>query len=150
MKSVLKVSISSLFTLVVFTGCGSVNDEIDDNTNGNTNQHEENELSEEIKEDEEKNEQPVSIEDNEEEKESEGGNSTSSAFDNQFDLSIGESGSLSSTVGVYKITINGAEVMDEYEGEQSALDVLVLLDVTLENIGETTLDADLYSEYSSS
>lgn len=63
------------------------------------------------------------------------------SYENQLDLRIGETGTVETTIGVYSVTVNKVEIVQELDGEMSELDYFVLVDYTLKNEGDEELDA---------
>ncbi|MBU9724254.1 MULTISPECIES: DUF4352 domain-containing protein [Bacillaceae] len=62
--------------------------------------------------------------------------------DGDLILQLGETGTFESVVGKYEITVHSAESHESIEGRTPSNDVITILDITFENVGETTLDAD--------
>jgi hypothetical protein len=58
-------------------------------------------------------------------------------------LRLGETGRMKDTLGEYDVTVNSFEILDEYDGNQAYTSetVFVVLDVTINNIGNTSLDS---------
>lgn len=94
---------------------------------------------------EEKNimEQEEDIETNKAENENDSQNNETETIEDQLDLSIGDTGTFDTTLGQYEVTLDRAELIDgELEGEVSTRDGYIILDVTLKNITDETLDAE--------
>ncbi|MEK4563637.1 DUF4352 domain-containing protein [Alkalihalobacillus sp. FSL R5-0424] len=79
--------------------------------------------------------------DEDEETESEESALAEARYEDQLDLRIGETGTVETTIGVYSVTVNKVELVQELEGEMSELDHFVLVDYTLKNEGDEELDA---------
>ena len=62
-------------------------------------------------------------------------------FNDQLDLRIGDTGTVESTTGLYEITLNGVEVIQEVDGQMSELDEFMIAEFTIRNIGEEAIDA---------
>lgn len=63
--------------------------------------------------------------------------------EDQLDLSIGDTGTFDTTLGQYEMTLNKAELIDgELEGEKSTRDGYILLDITIKNVSDETLDLE--------
>jgi hypothetical protein len=66
----------------------------------------------------------------------------SEEFEDQLDLSIGDTGRVSSTLGAFEMTVDSISKEVEIDGKSSPLDFHLVVDVTLKNIGDTTYDAE--------
>ncbi len=63
--------------------------------------------------------------------------------DDQLDLAIGDTGSFVTTLGNYDMTVTAAESKGyEFEGIESELDDWILLDVTIKNTSDKSLNAE--------
>ncbi|RDW21720.1 hypothetical protein [Oceanobacillus chungangensis] len=89
---------------------------------------------------------PAESEDNTSEEESfSSENDLNIEAEDQLDLRIGDKGTFDTTIGQFEITLDGAKIIKEkLDGEESQLDDLLLLDLTVKNIsGETMLLEDI-------
>jgi len=63
--------------------------------------------------------------------------------DDQLNLKLGETGSYVTTLGTYDMTVTSAELKGyEFEGYESELDCWVVLDITIKNTSDETLQAE--------
>ncbi|WP_413377891.1 hypothetical protein [Alkalihalobacillus sp. 1P02AB] len=81
-------------------------------------------------------------EDNETDSEASGGGMSSDQdFNDQLDLGIGDTAQISSNQGAYEITIHSVKREEEVDGETSMFDYIIVVDLTVKNIGDEVLDA---------
>ena len=80
-------------------------------------------------------------EDSEDSKKNKVGDTSSGDFKDQTELKIGDTGQAESTLGKYEITVNSVQMKDEINGEKPKIDHLFLVEVTVKNIGDSTIDA---------
>ena len=80
-------------------------------------------------------------EDSEDSKKNQEADTSSGNFNDQTDLKIGDTGQAESTTGKYEITVNSVQMKDEINGKVSSIDHLFLFEVTVKNIGDSTVDA---------
>lgn len=59
----------------------------------------------------------------------------------QMELGIGDTATIESTIGTYEITLNYMEYHEEIEGEISDLEIYLIADYTLRNVGEEDISA---------
>lgn len=63
--------------------------------------------------------------------------------EDQLDLSIGDTGSFVTTIGMYDMTVISAELKGyEFKGIESQLDDWILLDITIKNTGDKPLNVE--------
>src|SRR5699024_4036050 len=63
--------------------------------------------------------------------------------EDQLDLKLGDTGTFETTLGTYEMTLDDAELIgNELDGVKTMLDELILLDITVKNIGDTTLNIE--------
>lgn len=122
LKSKLIYSLLLFSLLFIITACGSQND--DSVVNDDTDLQE---VTVEEVESEESN-----MDSTEEEVE------TTTA--DQLDLKMGDTGKFETTIATYEITLNGAELLNEFDGREPELDSFMLLDLTVKNTSDTTKD----------
>lgn len=103
---------------------------------------------------EESNTDNISVEENNEGSKELGEDSDSADDDNsnndleiteedQEDLKMGDTGTIETTIGTYEMTLDDAELVGpELDGEETYDDDLILLDITIKNIGDDTMDLD--------
>lgn len=61
----------------------------------------------------------------------------------QLDLSVGDTGVFQSTLGIYELTVETAEIVgEELDGEGSLLEELIVLDLTFKNVGDNVLKVE--------
>ncbi|MEN2465079.1 hypothetical protein [Ornithinibacillus sp. JPR2-1] len=64
----------------------------------------------------------------------------SSEVEDQLDLTVGDTGVFHTTLGRYEMTLNSAKLLGtELDGEETLLDELILLEITVKNIGENEI-----------
>ena len=80
-------------------------------------------------------------EDSEDGKKNQEADTSSGDFKDQTELKIGDTGQAESTTGKYEITVNSVQMKDEINGKAPSIDHLFLVDVTVKNIGDSTIDA---------
>ena len=80
-------------------------------------------------------------EDSKDSKKNKVGDTSSGDFKDQTELKIGDTGQAESTTGKYEITVNSVQMKDEINGEKPKIDHLFLVEVTVKNIGDSTIDA---------
>jgi hypothetical protein len=56
-------------------------------------------------------------------------------------LRLGETGRMKSTLGEFDVTVNSFELLDEYDGNNPYFEVFIVADVTIENIGDSSLNS---------
>ncbi|MFN7251941.1 MAG: DUF4352 domain-containing protein [Anaerobacillus sp.] len=56
-------------------------------------------------------------------------------------LKLGETGRMKDTLGEYDVTVHSFEILEEYDGTKPYFEVFIVADVTIENIGDTSLDS---------
>lgn len=61
--------------------------------------------------------------------------------EDQLDLQMGDTAKFDTTLGTYEITLHSAKLIEELDGETPQLDELIVLDLTVKNTSETSLDA---------
>lgn len=123
------VSIVSMICIVL-VACGGTNTEEKNEANTETNTEENVQNSTENNDDANENK-------NDSENKREG------TIEDQLDLSIGDTGTFDTTLGQYEVTLDKAELIEgELEGEKSTRDGYMLLDVTVKNITDETLDVE--------
>ncbi len=59
----------------------------------------------------------------------------------QIGLKVGDTGYFDDTMGTFEITVNSAELLDELDGEESQADHFFLMNITINNTGEETWNA---------
>lgn len=59
----------------------------------------------------------------------------------QMELEIGDTATIESTIGTYEITLNDMQYHEEIEGEISDLEIYLIADYTLRNVGEEDISA---------
>ncbi len=63
--------------------------------------------------------------------------------EDQLDLAIGDTGTFDTTIGIYEVTVESAELVGpELEGIETELDDFLLLDMSIKNIGEKPLSLE--------
>lgn len=150
MKKVMKIASTIVLAVGLLAACGDNNENVDTGggsttpiNNDENNQNDENiDDSDNVNDLEENNEENNEVNENEENNDTEETSGSSENYDDQLGLAIGDTGQLTSNTGTFEITVNDVEILDEFEGEPSALDLLVLFDITLENTGNESFDAD--------
>ncbi len=70
-----------------------------------------------------------------------GGMASDLEFNDQLDLGIGDTAQISSNQGAYEITIHSVKREEEVDGETSMFDYMIVVDVTVKNIGDEVIDA---------
>lgn len=110
-----------MFLLLV--ACGN-----DNNEKVETDPNDETEIVEETPED------PA------EEKEAGSNEDTNDSAEDQRDLTIGETGTFVTTIGTFEMTVEAAEIVGtELDGEESLFDELIVLDLTVKNVGDEAI-----------
>ncbi|WP_058305886.1 DUF4352 domain-containing protein [Gracilibacillus massiliensis] len=138
--SKLKLIIMTLLIAILLIACSSddgngtepeENDpDTEEENNGNTEENDADDVT-----DNESSDSDVSDTENE-------GESTN---DNGKVLSLGETGTIESNVGDYEVTVHSFEFVDEADGNTARLDYFVLVDYTVKNIGDTSINGeDIY------
>ncbi|MFN7251942.1 MAG: DUF4352 domain-containing protein [Anaerobacillus sp.] len=56
-------------------------------------------------------------------------------------LKLGETGRMKSTLGEFDVTVNSFEILEEYDGTKPYFEVFIAVDVTIENIGDFSLNS---------
>ena len=62
-------------------------------------------------------------------------------FEDQLDLSIGDTGTVETLAGITEFTVNEVEILEDVDGEMSDLDFYFLINFTVKNVGEEQIDA---------
>ncbi|MEK4563632.1 DUF4352 domain-containing protein [Alkalihalobacillus sp. FSL R5-0424] len=62
-------------------------------------------------------------------------------YEDQLDLSIGDTGTVETLLGTSEFKVNGVKRLDEVDGELSDLDYFLLVSLTVKNVGEDDIDA---------
>ncbi|MBM0066645.1 DUF4352 domain-containing protein [Alkalicoccobacillus gibsonii] len=62
-------------------------------------------------------------------------------YEDQLDLSVGDTGTVETLLGTSEFKVNGVKRLDEVDGELSDLDYFLLVSLTVKNIGEDDIDA---------
>lgn len=63
--------------------------------------------------------------------------------EDQEDLKMGDTGTVDTVLGTYEMTLDDAELVGpELDGEETYDDDLILLDITIKNIGDDTIDLE--------
>ncbi|WP_042148758.1 hypothetical protein [Paucisalibacillus sp. EB02] len=63
--------------------------------------------------------------------------------DDQLDLEIGDTGTIETTLGTYEMTLNSAKLLGaEFDGEETLLDELILLEITIKNLSENEINIE--------
>ncbi|MGN7312385.1 DUF4352 domain-containing protein [Alkalicoccobacillus gibsonii] len=60
--------------------------------------------------------------------------------EDQLDLRIGDTGKIETSLNMFELTVNSVEMMDDINGETPEREKLILTDVTLKNLSDTTMD----------
>lgn len=60
--------------------------------------------------------------------------------EDQLELKMGDTATVDTTIGTYEITLNNLELKEEVEGEISEIDLFLIADYTLKNLGEETIN----------
>ncbi|MEY8749547.1 DUF4352 domain-containing protein [Alkalicoccobacillus gibsonii] len=60
--------------------------------------------------------------------------------EDQLDLRIGDTGKIETSLNMFELTVNSVEMMDDINGETPEIDKIILTDVTLKNLSDTTMD----------
>lgn len=133
-----------LLSVGIAAACSSNtdNNEVENNVDANVEEgnNETNENVEDENEATDANDEEMTT-DVETEIENELDTSSSSEFDDQTDLKIGDTGQMDSTLGKFEITIKSIKQVDSLDGEVSMFDHIFIADVTVKNIGDTPIDA---------
>jgi hypothetical protein len=70
----------------------------------------------------------------------ENGSQDSLGAEDQLDLGIGDTGAFDTTLGTYEMTLNSAKLLGaEFDGEETLLDELILLDITIKNVSDNEM-----------
>jgi len=146
----MKKLLSFMFITVLSTGlmaaCGDegTNDETNNEelTNG-TNEAMENDEQENTASENANDENMVNgTTDNDNEENGSSNNDTSGDYDDQTDLSLGDSGKIATTIGEYEVTFSNAELFTEMDGEESPRGYFVTVDISVTNLGQSEIEAD--------
>ncbi|KGA96959.1 hypothetical protein AJ85_03160, partial [Alkalihalobacillus alcalophilus ATCC 27647 = CGMCC 1.3604] len=70
-----------------------------------------------------------------------GGMASELEFNDQLELGIGDTAQISSNLGAYEITIHSLKQEETVEDKSSMFDYFIVVDVTVKNIDDETLDA---------
>ncbi len=134
----MKITIATFLAAGLLVACGDTSD--DEVTDIDTPEDNEEELQ-----DEDNDTDGVEEEDDAEE-EATGSNESdavgSGSFEDQEDLRIRDTGQVSSNIGEYSLTVNEVAIEEEIDGQSPQLEKFFLVDVTLENIGDSSLDVE--------
>ncbi|WYP27066.1 DUF4352 domain-containing protein [Alkalihalobacillus sp. FSL W8-0930] len=60
--------------------------------------------------------------------------------EDQLDLRIGDTGQIETSLNMFELTVNSVEMMDDINGETPEIDKIILTNVTLKNLSDTTMD----------
>jgi len=129
-----------LTTLILLSACSDK----DSNSNGSETSETEvsdNEKNNNKEEDTEvdENKEEESIGEKDEEQETSEGN-FSVELEDQLDLTVGDTGVFDTTLGKYEMTLNSAKLLGaEFDGEETLLDELILLDITIKNVSDNEM-----------
>src|SRR5690606_29357905 len=131
MNRLLLLLTTLIVSFVILSGCSSAKDS---NYEENDRQKEEinNQFSDEqIKDKNKENENEESTEE-----------TTDENIIDQKDLKIGDTGQIESTLGKYEITIDSIKKEDEIDGRAPQADYFFVTDVTIKNIGDSSIEAE--------
>ncbi|WP_067727335.1 DUF4352 domain-containing protein [Oceanobacillus damuensis] len=138
MEKVLKLLSVLILCGIILVACSNENN-TENNNKANDNETEESEESQstDITTEDSTSESEEQDENTESEEQTKGGFST--GIEDQLGFAIGDTGQIDSDLTTYEITLDGAKIIEgELDGEESLLDHLILLDITLKNTGEDT------------
>ncbi len=136
----MKITLATFLAAGLLAACGDNSD--DEVTDIDTPEDNEEELQDEDNDTDDLEEDSEEENETEEETDSnDGASEGSGSYEDQEDLSIGDTAFLGSTTGDFEMTLNNVEIMDELDGEPSALDVLVLIDMTITNTGSQSFNS---------
>ena len=144
--------ITVLFTFAfVLIGCSDNNENAnnDQNNGNNTEANNEQNNDDNVDENHSQNENNDSGSNNLENdnENNDGNNNTDGSFEpeeeDQEGLDIGDTGKFDTTLGSYEMTLDDAELVGpELDGEQTQLDDLILLDLTIKNTSDEKLNIE--------
>lgn len=85
--------------------------------------------------------------DTEEKEDEDSTDSTDHEYGDQLDLGIGDVGTFETSIGIFEVTLNDAELIDasdkdEYDGQEVRMDYLFKVDLTVKNISDETYSVD--------
>ncbi|CDO01811.1 hypothetical protein BN988_00257 [Oceanobacillus picturae] len=140
MKKSFVISTILILTIVI-TACNGESEEANNNEPNENSTPAENESTKSnssiTTEDSETSEE---ISDNEKTTDNETSEQT---IEDQLNLAIGDTGTFDTTLGTYDITLNSAKIIEEeLDGEASQLDNLILLDITVRNTSDRSLQVE--------
>ncbi|GIN93751.1 hypothetical protein J22TS1_48020 [Siminovitchia terrae] len=69
------------------------------------------------------------------------GDTSSGDFDDQPDLKLGDTAQIEDTLGKYEVTMESIKQVPDINGEGPQLEKLFIADITVKNIGDTTIEA---------
>ncbi|PWA09233.1 hypothetical protein DCC39_13255 [Pueribacillus theae] len=69
------------------------------------------------------------------------GDTSAGDFGDQPDLKLGDTGQIETTLGKYAITVEGIKQVADIDGKGPQSDHLFIADITIKNIGDTTIEA---------
>lgn len=150
-----KIKFTMIILLSMFVIAACSDKDTDNNTNedpvdvendNNENVGNENNEPDETGNDNENNDTNNAIgndDENNDTNDEEGSNDLGIEEEDQLDLGIGDTAKVDSIHGVFELTLDSAEIIeDELDGEMSQLDDLILLGLTVKNTSDETLDVE--------
>ena len=137
MKRFLYLLVAIFFSISVLAACSSESDKKGktESTNGEV------EKQPDTSEDAQGSSENKQEEDSEDNKKNQEADTSSGDFKDQTDLRIGDTGQAESTIAKYEITVNSVQLKNEINGEKPDIDHLFLVEVTVKNIGDSSIEA---------
>ncbi|MEN0642153.1 DUF4352 domain-containing protein [Alkalicoccobacillus gibsonii] len=131
-----KVSGVAVLSVGVLLGCNNNNEVVEEGATVENNSNDDSSSSE----NETSTEGFPDKEDFGSEENSTSNNHSQALYDDQDDLKIGDSGSVETTLATYQVTLDGLEIVEQMNGVEPEMEVFVVADVTIKNVGENTID----------
>lgn len=136
MKKLLLILMFIISTMLLLTACSN------EESNNNNSKSDESDLTDN-QQDNDETDGDASPDDESNTEDDDNDNSSNGRFsvevEDQLDLTVGDTGVFHTTLGRYEMTLNAKLLGTEYDGEETLLDELILLEITVKNIGENEI-----------
>lgn len=141
MMKFLKTSLVLLVSVGVLVACNTGEDNTDEEApeQQNTSPNEDDNVNEDVEKPEDETDE--TDEDSLDQNESNDQNNSQSEgeIEDQMELGIGDKAVIQSSLGVYEVTLNSVNYEEEVDGVMSELDGFLLVNYTIENVGENSV-----------
>ena len=129
-----------LVSIGILTACGGSDKQASELSTANESEESSVDNEPEITEQENSTNEEENNEDISSEQDKEDNQDEKNSAEDQMNLEIGDTAIIESTIGMYKVTLNNVQFKEEIEGESSQLEAYLLVEYTLENVGEESIE----------